>query len=141
MNRAFGLGSAAGITATWVETDEYVPTKVKGWEVINEDANGRWYRNKTGLLACFTLDYRASPFDAEQGSRQERWLHVSVSRRNKLPSWDDLRLVKDTFLPDWTAYQILPPKEEHVNIHPYCLHLWVCLDRQVTPDFRTMGQI
>lgn len=62
--------------------------------------------------------------------------HVSVSRADRLPSWDDLLLVKRLFLGhDATALQVLPPSGKHISYHPYCLHLWVCLDGCVTPDF------
>lgn len=71
-----------------------------------------------------------------------RWMHVSCSRPNRLPSWEELRLVKDTFIGrDRNALQILPRQEEYVNIHPYVLHLWHCLDGDGLPDFRVRGQI
>ena len=56
-------------------------------------------------------------------------LHVSVSLPGKLPSWEDLKLVKNTFIgPDKMAFQVLPPRSEYVNLHPYCLHLWERVD-------------
>lgn len=71
-----------------------------------------------------------------------RWMHVSCSRRNRLPSWEELRLVKDTFIgPDRRALQILPPQSEYVNLHPNVLHLWSCLDSDGLPDFRKDGEI
>jgi hypothetical protein len=71
-----------------------------------------------------------------------RWLHVSFSRPSKLPSWDDLREVKNTFVgKDRRAIQVLPPESEYVNIHDYCLHLWCCLDGDPLPDFRYEGQL
>jgi hypothetical protein len=72
----------------------------------------------------------------------KRWMHVSCSTPSRLPTWDELRLVKDTFIGrDRVALQVLPRAAEHVNIHPYVLHLWSCLDGDVTPDFRIAGQI
>lgn len=71
-----------------------------------------------------------------------RWMHVSCSKPLELPSWDDLKLVKDTFIGrDRTALQVLPRAAEYVNIHPYVLHLYACLDGDVTPDFRVEGTI
>jgi hypothetical protein len=71
-----------------------------------------------------------------------RWMHVSCSRPNRLPSWEELRLVKDTFIGrDRKALQVLPPQAEYVNIHPHVLHLWSCLDGDGLPDFRWFGQI
>lgn len=73
----------------------------------------------------------------------KRWLHVSVSRRDRcLPTWDHLRLVKDLFVGTTrTALQVLPPAAEHVNLAEV-LHLWCCLDGEVVPDFtRGSGSI
>ncbi len=72
----------------------------------------------------------------------KRWMHVSCSRPSRLPSWDDLRLVKDTFIGrERKALQVLPPQSEYVNCHPYVLHLWACLDGDPLPDFRRNGTI
>ena len=65
-----------------------------------------------------------------------RWLHVSCSRASRLPSWEDLRRVKDQFIgKDAVALQVLPRQSDYVNLHPYVLHLWCCLDGDATPDF------
>ena len=53
------------------------------------------------------------------------WDHVSVSTASRCPTWDELEHVKRLFfLPHETAVQFHVPPREHVNIHPYCLHLW-----------------
>lgn len=60
------------------------------------------------------------------------WEHVSVSRRDRCPTWDEMCQVKDLFWgPDDCVVQYHPPKRDYVNIHPYCLHLW----RQVGVEF------
>lgn len=57
------------------------------------------------------------------------WDHISVSRRSKLPSWDDLKVVKKFFIgDDREAAQILPKAEDYVNLAKYCLHLWAMLE-------------
>lgn len=66
----------------------------------------------------------------------KRWLHVSASRNGQLPSWSDLREMKDVFIGrDRYAYQVLPPPSHYVNFHPNVLHLWACLDGEPLPDF------
>jgi hypothetical protein len=71
-----------------------------------------------------------------------RWLHVSCSRRDRLPDWADLRLIKHTFIgDDRVALQVLPREHDYVNIAPRCMHLWSCLDGEPVPDFRVHGQI
>lgn len=69
----------------------------------------------------------------ERHSDGKRWAHVSCSYGDKLPSWDDLRRVKDIFLGDVMAYQVLPPASEYVNMHPHTLHLWHCMDGDPFP--------
>jgi hypothetical protein len=72
----------------------------------------------------------------------KRWMHVSASRPSRLPSWEDMRLVKDTFIGrERKAIQIMPPENEYVNLHQHVLHLWSCLDGDPLPDFRVMGSI
>lgn len=70
------------------------------------------------------------------------WYHVSFSREHRLPSYADLRLVKQHWFgaQRW-AIQIFPPSDEHVNIDDFCLHLWHCLDDFPMPSFSIEGQI
>lgn len=72
----------------------------------------------------------------------KRWIHVSYSRRNRIPSYEDGCFVKSAFIgEDRLAVAVYPRESEHVNIHPRCLHLWSCLDGDPVPDFRHEGQI
>jgi hypothetical protein len=63
-------------------------------------------------------------------SDQFGWEHVSVSRRDRCPTWFEMCQVKDLF---WDAedcvVQYHPPESEYVNNHPYCLHLWRKIDQ------------
>lgn len=53
------------------------------------------------------------------------WEHVSVSRRDRCPTWDEMCQVKDLFWDDEDCVvQYHPPKSSYVNLHPFCLHLW-----------------
>jgi hypothetical protein len=71
-------------------------------------------------------------------SDSEGWKHVSVSleRENKCPTWKIMCCVKDLFWgPDDVVVQFHPKKKDYVNWHPYCLHLWQCLNKEFpTPD-------
>lgn len=58
-------------------------------------------------------------------SRGLGWDHVSVSLSNRTPTWDEMEFVKRLFFErDEVAMQLHVPPREHVNNHPYCLHLW-----------------
>lgn len=66
----------------------------------------------------------------------KKWAHLSVSHRDRLPTWEELARVKEDFLGTHTkAVQILPPRAEWVNIHPNVLHLFCCLEGDPLPDF------
>jgi len=53
------------------------------------------------------------------------WDHVSVSMRDRCPTWKEMELVKHLFfLPEETAMQLHVPRTDHINIHPFVLHLW-----------------
>jgi hypothetical protein len=68
----------------------------------------------------------------------EDWIHVSLSCRNRFPTWDELLAVRyEFFLETDEVIQIFPPKKEYINHHKYALHLWHCNDRTVLP-LRTM---
>ena len=62
----------------------------------------------------------SSGVDARYG-----WEHVSVSARDRCPTWDEMCFVKNLF---WheneCVVQFHPPQSEYVNYHPNCLHLW-----------------
>lgn len=70
------------------------------------------------------------------------WYHVSFSRKDRLPNYEETKAVKKYWFGDdkW-AIQIFPPKSDHVNIHVHCLHLWTCLDPFPMPSFVYEGHI
>lgn len=64
----------------------------------------------------------------------ERWEHVSVSTLRRNPNWQEMCWVKDLFWrDDELVAQFHPPKSDHINIHPYCLHLWRHPDMRLPP--------
>lgn len=130
----------APIAATvlgWETTDALVatvlpnPTPV-GWTQLQRSSDGASYNHSNGLVAIVTV---ANELDGK------RWVHLSVSRAARLPSWDDLTSARDAFLgPEALAVQVLAPKSRHINIHAHCLHLWKCLDGDPVPDFARGGR-
>ena len=72
----------------------------------------------------------------------KRWIHVSVSRKKRLPTYEELARIKRDFIgDDKKAIMVLPEAEHHVNIHPYCLHLFHCEDGDGLPEFSRNGMI
>lgn len=53
------------------------------------------------------------------------WEHVSVSLRDRLPSWEEMCFIKSLFWDsDDCVVQYHPAATYYVNYHAYCLHLW-----------------
>jgi hypothetical protein len=96
------------------------------------------YRIKTGPMASSfdngnngqfmvtSLKLR-SPL-AVQASDGFGWEHVSVSLNpilKRCPTWEEMCFIKGLF---WDAedcvLQFHPAKNDYINNHPYCLHLW-----------------
>jgi hypothetical protein len=64
--------------------------------------------------------------------REFGWEHVSVSTRRRTPNWDEMCFVKNLFWrEDECVVQFHPPKSDYVNHHPYCLHLWKPIGREL----------
>lgn len=53
------------------------------------------------------------------------WDHVSVSLETRCPNWREMSHIKSLFWEDdEVVMQLHVAKKDHINIHPYCLHLW-----------------
>lgn len=75
-------------------------------------------------LFRFTLDGRFIRCLASNGAG---WEHVSISIEGdkRCPTWNIMCRVKDLFWePDAVVVQYHPAKQNYVNFHPGCLHLW-----------------
>ena len=91
-----------------------------------------WFGGEAGgsTEGCFEVPYRAQSGGIQSTLRViatagERWDHVSISLPHRCPTWDEMEFVKRLFFkPDEVAMQLHVPALDHVNIHPYCLHLW-----------------
>lgn len=105
----------------------------QGWRLIDDAPDCKSWRGFKGMAVIVSCLIEADG---------KTWLHASISGR-KLPTYEDLSMLKRVWIgDDVTAYQVFPPRSQHVNIHENCLHLWCCLDGDVTPDFsRGLGMI
>lgn len=53
------------------------------------------------------------------------WDHVSVSLKNRCPSWGEMESIKRLFFrPDEIAMQLHVATSDHISFHPNCLHIW-----------------
>ena len=70
-----------------------------------------------------------------------RWEHVSVSLPNRTPNWKEMCYIKDLFWDEEdVVIQYHPPKSQHIDNHPYCLHLWRPIKEKIpTPPSIMVG--
>lgn len=62
---------------------------------------------------------------ASNGEGIVEWDHVSVSLPNRCPNWREMSHIKKIFFEEKDiVIQFHVGKSQHINVHPYCLHLW-----------------
>lgn len=65
----------------------------------------------------------------------ESWIHASMSRHDRVPSYEDMKRLHAAAFPGW-AYSVWAPPDEHVNIHDFVLHIFGPVDgHRRLPDF------
>jgi len=53
------------------------------------------------------------------------WDHISISLEHRCPNWTEMEFVKRLFFkPDELAWQYHMPPADHIDFHPYVLHIW-----------------
>jgi hypothetical protein len=112
---------------------EYLPRVLPaGWTIVKRWGDGNMLMHRSGLKVIVDT----APCDDGR-----EWMHISMSREDRLPSFDDMKFAKETFAGnDRYAYQVFPPAAKYVNQHPFCLHLYVPLTgADPLPDFTFGG--
>jgi hypothetical protein len=85
---------------------------------------GGWAGDETCGAFMFPSDVDKAPLRVIASSG-EGWDHVSISRANRCPNWQEMKQIAALFFKeDEVAMQLHVPASEHVNNHPYCLHWW-----------------
>jgi hypothetical protein len=76
------------------------------------------------LLTPGSKAYRMGRCQIIVSQKDDGW-HLSISRTDRLPSWEELRDARYELVPDGvTMAMLLPPRSQYVNVHDYCLHLY-----------------
>lgn len=91
----------------WSPPQPYGPD---GWSMVSTDGDG------SVLVSCAEFD------DGIE------WVHASMTRRGRVPSYEDLCLLHRAVFGEGWAYQVFTPAADHVNINEHALHLWGRLD-------------
>lgn len=77
--------------------------------------NYHMYTTESGLAVIASMDR----------SIHGALLHVSLSRADRLPSWEEVKAIRAAFYPaDIDVMMVLPAERDYVNVHDYCFHLW-----------------
>jgi hypothetical protein len=65
-------------------------------------------------------------------SANDGWDHLSVSLLNRCPNWPEMDFIKRKFFrDDEVAMQLHVTPEDHINVHPYVLHIWAPHDVKI----------
>lgn len=79
-------------------------------------------------VSIYNMDTGCRVIYAVENGRE----HVSISHKKRYPNWDEIKFVRYKLMkPDATIAQILPPKNEYVNIHSNCFHLFEIIDNGI----------
>jgi hypothetical protein len=98
-----------------------VPKLVERCRIVNgEFASTSHY----GFNGAFLINYHFNEFFVIC-SDQDGWDHVSISLKDRCPTWDEMSYFKDLFFDqEETVVQYHPPSSKYVNHCKTCLHLW-----------------
>jgi len=101
----------------------------RGWRSIPApptSLRGALWYEFNDIVVCVSLDVFAVG---------GTWLHTSCSVRGqrRLPTWEELSMVKQAVHEDRLVVQVLPPRSAYVNIAEV-LHLWERIDAPTLPD-------
>lgn len=69
------------------------------------------------------------------------WEHASISFEDVTPTWEETQKIKELFWKDTeVCYQLHPAKDNYINNHEHCLHIWRNLNQEVlTPPPTFVG--
>jgi hypothetical protein len=91
-----------------------------------------WEETKSeGFLAELIPDLHTFRRRAREGTltvmagTEPDGFHLSISHPRRYPTWDEISEARDRFTPpEKTMVMLMPPREQWVNVHQNCFHLW-----------------
>jgi len=107
------------------------------------DIPGTWEHGDPGIPVAVTMQAGLEVYEMggcqifvirEPAGKNGRLLwHLSISRKNRHPSWDDIKAARYRLLPlDITVAVLLPPPDEYVNVpeQDHVFHVWEIEDER-----------
>lgn len=99
-----------------IKKNRYLKIKAEG----HDGFGGTFYDKKSRCDLNFIMSWGAG------------WEHCSVSMPHRCPSWEQMCVMKELFWKDEeTCFELHPAKKDYINHHPYCLHIWRPIDKQI----------
>ena len=115
------MGFVFNIFYEWIEVSmRIVPEKYRV-------KSGIWKTNEGDSFGLFFVSYKTNktPLKVIAAPSDSEWQHVSISLPNRCPTHEEMSFIKDLFwTKDDTVVHFFPKKDEYVNNHRFCLHLW-----------------
>lgn len=114
--------------------------KTSGLKIINKGIDG--FAGK--VFTKITYKNEKPKFENELFfifSNGAGWEHLSVSTPDRIPTWEEMCYMKTIFWSDnEVCMQLHPKKEEYVNNHENCLHIWKPINQKIpTPPSCLVG--
>ena len=108
-----------------IKKNKYLEIKKEG----RDGFGGTFYDKKSRCHLNFIMSWGAE------------FEHCSVSMPTRCPSWEQMCSMKDLFWKDdEVCMQLHPAKKDYVNNHPYCLHIWRPINKEIpTPPSILVG--
>ncbi len=79
--------------------------------------NQNIFESDSGLGIIFT----------EDDTPKWGWLkHLSISHQTRYPTWEEILEIKERILGDIDCMMVMPKKEDYINAHGNCFHVWQC---------------
>lgn len=110
----------------------HVPEKYRILEGAGRyNSNASYGNNGAFRIPCGSFLLRVIASDGGLDDK-DCWEHVSVSLPNRCPNWQEMCFIKNLFWDDEDlVVQYHPPKSEYVSHHPFTLHLWRPVDKEM----------
>jgi hypothetical protein len=115
------------------------PRVVKHFGTVGDAEGGRFQFPSVEYYNHMITPITAIPLNAKIhfiviASTGDGWDHVSISCKNRCPTWDEMVFFKDFFFfKHETCMQLHPAVSSYINYNVNTLHIWRPIDEKLIP--------
>lgn len=85
----------------------------------------RWLKKEGSIwVKAYVSDEGLRILYSKDQVQHGKLLHLSISHKDRYPSWDEIVETKTVIMGDIDVMMILPKAIDYVNISENCFHLW-----------------